>query len=374
MYPPRAAADALVAISSYLRSTCFADEPDYELLRECIASLPCTSAPAQRAPAALPNGHATPPPPLPQDTPGHAWPHTAPVSAAPPPMYANGTAHTTAHAMPAGYAQMAYAQMPSQGYYNWPYQPLHSGHGHPMPLSHMQAYAGAAPQQQPHAPPITLAAPQLPRQLASANGRVSQQHAAPVPASAPAAGGASAASSLTAEFDADGQLGQIGSAFDDDEDFGQAARPHSHSRAAKRPLTADQDPPHDLHASKRVRFSPAVGVRLLGGATPTLVEPSEYRTATKDVHGNGHLDAAQRLAQVVQGKDPLVRRARGASVGAVADMERRAAVVARGALSDKGKEVKEKLRKLEPGEGVSILAWLLDSLSRNVDREATPQV
>lgn len=372
-----AAAEALVAISSYLRSTCFADEPDYELLRECIASLPSTPAPAPRQPA-LPNSHATPPPAQPQYAPGPMWPHAAPTSA-PLPMYANGGAHPTVPVSHGTFAQLppaSYAHMHAHGYYGWPYgaQPQHSGHPQRMPVSYMQGYTGNGTlQQQPHAP-ITLSAPPGPRQQppSQANGSTPQ-----VPAStgAPASGGPSAASSQTAaEFDADGQLGQIGSAFDDDEDFGQAARPHSNARAAKRPLTADQEPPDDLPASKRVRFSPTVGVRVLE-AVQTLAEPTVFRAATRDVHSNGHLDSVQGLAQA---RDPLkdrwVRRMLGVPVGAVAEMEKRAGVVYRGQLSEKGKETKELFRTLDPGEGLGIMAWMVDSLSRNTDIKGASQV
>ncbi|KAK9906526.1 hypothetical protein WJX75_003368 [Coccomyxa subellipsoidea] len=336
--------EALVAISSYLRSTCFVDEPDYELLRECIASLPSTPAPAPRQPA-LPNGHATPPPAQPQYAPGPMWPHAAPTSA-PPPMYANGGAHPTVPVSHGSFAQLppaSYAHMHAHGYYGWSYgaQGQHSGHPQHMPVSYMQGYTGNSTlQQQPHVP-ITLSAPPGPRQQppSQANGSTAQ-----VPAStgAPASGGPSAASSQTAaEFDADGQLGQIGSAFDDDEDFGQAARPHSNGRAAKRPLTADQEPPDDLPASKRVRFSPTVG-------------------------------------GLAQARDPLkdrwVRRMRGVPVGAVAEMEKRAGVVYRGQLSEKGKETKELFRTLDPGEGLGIMAWMVDSLSRNTDKKGASQV
>lgn len=134
----------------------------------------------------------------------------------------------------------------------------------------------------------------------------------------------------------DDQLGHIGSAFDDEEfDFGQHS---SSSRAAKRSRTAEEELAGDGHASKRAKFGQAVVAR------------------------------QQRLGQ------QLVQQPRDRAGEGVLEMQEMAAMAARGQLSQGAMEVRNKLRQLDPAEGLSILAWLVDALSRNVQRNGTPQV
>ncbi len=138
------------------------------------------------------------------------------------------------------------------------------------------------------------------------------------------------------DFDMDDQLGHIGSAFDDEEfDFGQH---NSSSRAAKRSRTGEEELAGDGHASKRARFGQAVIAR------------------------------QQRLGQQIVQQPP-----EGAGEG-VLEMKEMAAMAARGQLSQGAMEVRNKLRQLDPAEGLSILAWLVDALSRNVQHDGTPQV
>lgn len=171
------------------------------------------------------------------------------------------------------------------------------------------------------------------------------------------------------DFDIEDQLGQIGSAFDEEEDlFQQAARPQSNGRAGKRPAPADEEAAADeLRAAKCVRFSPAVAVHMLER------EPVERQDM---VQANVNMILRKKLARAEEArKEALANRRPGwVSAGAIEDLKGMAAVVARGQLSEGAKEVRDKLRRLDPAEGIGILAWLVDSLSRNVDRKATPQV
>ncbi|CAL8462189.1 g1720 [Coccomyxa elongata] len=334
--------EPLVAISAYLRSTFFETEPDYDLLQECIASLPSMPAVPEQKPPAAANGHVTPPHPPPQHPPGRMWPPAAPATA-PPPMFVNGAAHPAMHAMPP-MANGSYAQLPPAAYMHMPVRPhdfYWRGYGaatqHSAPLQHaavnyMHGYAGNAPAQAPPAP-ITLSAP-VPRPAPPrppANGSAQQQQPR-IPDRAAARPAAASAS----DFDMDDQLGHIGSAFDDEEfDFGQH---NSSSRAAKRSRTGEEELAGDGHASKRARFGQAVCAR------------------------------QQRLGQ------QLVQQPREGVGEGLLEMKEMAAMAARGQLSQGAMEVRNKLRQLDPAEGLSILAWLVDALSRNVQHDGTPQV
>ena len=238
---------------------------------------------------------------------------------------------------PAAYAHMQpHAAMPPHNYY-WPgysTAPQHAAPPHHAAVNYMHGYARSAPGQLPPAP-ITLSAP-VPRPTpprAAANGGTPQQQ----PQRKPDRPSARAAASAS-EFDVDDQLGDIGSAFDDEEfDFGQHSSSSSRA-AAKRSRTAEEELAGDAHASKRARFGQAVFAR------------------------------QQKL-----GQQPVQQPREGAGEGML-DMQEMAAMAARGQLSQGAMEVRNMLRQLDPAEGLSILAWLVDALSRNVQREGTPQV
>jgi hypothetical protein len=143
-----------------------------------------------------------------------------------------------------------------------------------------------------------------------------------------------AGSAAHADFSID-ELGHLGSAFDDDEEE-PPARFLAHSAAQKRPA----DAPLDTQWSKR-----------------------------RAVHAGQEASEGLRIERAANGS-----HVNGAVPQSTKAMKHLAARVAQGELSPAGRDVRDRLRKLPPGEGLSILAWLVDSLSRNVDHKAAPQV
>lgn len=362
-----------MAISRYLQGLSFEDEPNYNTLRQCLEMMP-SSIRGEHPAAAMPNGqqsstangqHAMRAPPAQQiPTPrqrvqshGQAqwngWQSANPTAAGagmngdvPPAMQPGQGRACPSRNTPRPLGPPIMAPLPPNPAGSMPLSAVqqHAAYGWqpngPVPYSHMQQFYSYSPShhggpEYAHAMQASTQHAQLMRQDAARKitmghwGGASGQHSACYYRDAQSSG-----PSFQSSID---ELGHLGSAFDDD-DFVIAEEPRpvmplSQVRARKRP--ADSEP--ELPDAKR-----------------RLVQQAQ-RAAPVAVTANGT------PADGFSGQGSKVMRT-------LADR------VTPGELTQEGSEVKEKLRKLPPAEGVSIVAWLIEALSTNVDPKGASQV